>query len=302
MRRTLLIVDDHAGFRMLARAMLDAEGFDVVGEAGDGESALAEAHRLNPAVVLLDVVLPDLDGFAVCERLTAGGGLSSGGDDIEPRRLVVSSGARTQSVRSHRQGRPVWSGAESRLAGKPCIRSAGRWSLLEWRSRSVRSGACTSPRNRVFPVADGVVGMVLIVCGALAWERRGESLTGPLMLLAGIAWFAGTFASWALFWHRGPARAPPPIVPHRPTAPAASDRHRWTRLHRWGDHAARSANAVVLVGARRARWRWPRSTCSPGRLGRRDGLQGPRWRAPLAYSAVLAAVAAYSSPAGTSTL
>jgi DNA-binding NarL/FixJ family response regulator len=71
-RRTLLIVDDHAGFRKLARTMLEAEGFEVVGEADDGESAVAAARRLSPAVVLVDVVLPDADGFAVCAELTAG--------------------------------------------------------------------------------------------------------------------------------------------------------------------------------------------------------------------------------------
>ena len=70
-RRTLLIVDDHAGFRELARALLEAEGFDVVGEAADGESALVASRVLNPDVVLLDVALPDLDGFTVCQRLTA---------------------------------------------------------------------------------------------------------------------------------------------------------------------------------------------------------------------------------------
>jgi signal transduction histidine kinase len=53
-------------------------------------------------------------------------------------------------------------------------------------------------------VADGVVGVVLIGCGAVAWERRGASRTGPLMVLAGLTWFAGTAASFALFWHRGP--------------------------------------------------------------------------------------------------
>ncbi len=72
-RGTVLIVDDHAGFRSFARALLEAEGYDVVGEAEDGESALAEARRLNPDVVLLDVVLPDFDGFVVCDELTVGG-------------------------------------------------------------------------------------------------------------------------------------------------------------------------------------------------------------------------------------
>lgn len=67
--RTLLIVDDHESFRNFARGLLDAEGFDVTGEAGDGESALAEVERLRPDVVLLDVQLPGIDGFEVARRL-----------------------------------------------------------------------------------------------------------------------------------------------------------------------------------------------------------------------------------------
>ena len=66
---TVLIVDDHAGFRALARGLLEAEGYDVVGEAGDGEAGISEAERLRPAVVVLDVQLPGLDGFGVAERL-----------------------------------------------------------------------------------------------------------------------------------------------------------------------------------------------------------------------------------------
>ena len=73
MRPTILIVDDHAGFRDAARALLQAEGFDVVGEAVDGVEALGEVQRLTPDVVLLDIQLPGLDGFAVAERLAAAG-------------------------------------------------------------------------------------------------------------------------------------------------------------------------------------------------------------------------------------
>src|SRR5262245_33992545 len=69
--RTVLIVDDHDAFRMSARLMLESEGFDVVGEATDGAEALAQAGRLRPAIVLLDVQLPDTDGFAVAEQLAA---------------------------------------------------------------------------------------------------------------------------------------------------------------------------------------------------------------------------------------
>ncbi|WRZ95079.1 response regulator transcription factor [Streptomyces sp. NBC_01007] len=74
MAPTLLIVDDHAGFRTFARALLEAEGFDVVGEAADGASAVFAAELLDPQIVLLDIVLPDLDGFEVCARLTERGG------------------------------------------------------------------------------------------------------------------------------------------------------------------------------------------------------------------------------------
>jgi DNA-binding NarL/FixJ family response regulator len=71
MRKTVLIVDDHDGFRESARALLEAEGFEVVATAADGGTALAAVKRLRPEVVLLDVQLPDLDGFTVAERLAA---------------------------------------------------------------------------------------------------------------------------------------------------------------------------------------------------------------------------------------
>ena len=69
MRRTVLIVDDHEGFRDSARALLEAEGFTVLGAVGAGDAAVAAVERLHPEVVLLDIELPDLDGFAVAERL-----------------------------------------------------------------------------------------------------------------------------------------------------------------------------------------------------------------------------------------
>jgi len=69
---TVLIVDDHPEFRAAVRALLEADGFTVVGESADGESAIAAAASLDPELVLLDVQLPDIDGFAVAERLMNG--------------------------------------------------------------------------------------------------------------------------------------------------------------------------------------------------------------------------------------
>ena len=71
MRPSVLIVDDHAGFRSSARRMLEADGFQVVGEAADAAAAVAETERLRPLVVLLDIQLPDADGFSVAERLAS---------------------------------------------------------------------------------------------------------------------------------------------------------------------------------------------------------------------------------------
>jgi CheY-like chemotaxis protein len=66
----ILIVDDHDGFRAFARAMLEAAGFTVA-EAVSGAEATATARRIHPSLVLLDIQLPDFDGFEVARRLAA---------------------------------------------------------------------------------------------------------------------------------------------------------------------------------------------------------------------------------------
>jgi DNA-binding NarL/FixJ family response regulator len=70
---TVLLVDDHPSFRATARLLLEADGYVVVGEAENGTAALSQAEQLRPDVVLLDVNLPDIDGFTVAERLTRAG-------------------------------------------------------------------------------------------------------------------------------------------------------------------------------------------------------------------------------------
>jgi DNA-binding NarL/FixJ family response regulator len=99
MAYTVLIVDDHPSFRASARIVLESEGFDVVGEAEDGASAISQWCRLRPQVVLLDVQLPDTDGFNVCAQLVAYDGspkviLTSSRDSSDFGPLVHTSGAR----------------------------------------------------------------------------------------------------------------------------------------------------------------------------------------------------------------
>ena len=81
--KTVLIVDDHAGFRASARALLEAEGFEVVGEAEDAASAVEAAGRLRPDIVLLDIQLPDVDGVQVSRQIES--------RDGRPEIVLVSS-------------------------------------------------------------------------------------------------------------------------------------------------------------------------------------------------------------------
>lgn len=87
-RPTVLIVDDHADFRTFARSLLEAAGFEVVAVAQDGASALAAARSARPGLVLLDVQLPDIDGFGVCEQLAL--------EDTAP--VVVLTSSRSEST------------------------------------------------------------------------------------------------------------------------------------------------------------------------------------------------------------
>jgi DNA-binding NarL/FixJ family response regulator len=68
---TVLVVDDHEGFRTFVRTLLSADGFEVAGEAADGEQALEMVGAINPDLVLLDVQLPGIDGFEVAARLAS---------------------------------------------------------------------------------------------------------------------------------------------------------------------------------------------------------------------------------------
>jgi DNA-binding NarL/FixJ family response regulator len=97
-RPTVLIVDDHAEFRASAAELLEAEGFDVVGAAADAARAVELALRLRPQIVLLDVQLPDRDGFAVADRLA---------EEAQPPQVVLISGRESASYGRRVAGAPV---------------------------------------------------------------------------------------------------------------------------------------------------------------------------------------------------
>jgi DNA-binding NarL/FixJ family response regulator len=112
MKRKVLIVDDHPSFRASARRTLESDGFEVVGEATDGASALAAARELRPEIVLLDVQLPDIDGFDVAARLTGNEPaptvvLTSSRDRSDFGALIARSGARGFLAKAELSGESI---------------------------------------------------------------------------------------------------------------------------------------------------------------------------------------------------
>jgi DNA-binding NarL/FixJ family response regulator len=96
MTASVLIVDDHESFRRSAKMLLELEGFKVVGEAEDGASAVELARRLQPELVLLDIALPDTNGFDVALQLAGGPSkvvLTSSREQRDLGRRVRTSGA-----------------------------------------------------------------------------------------------------------------------------------------------------------------------------------------------------------------
>jgi DNA-binding NarL/FixJ family response regulator len=96
---TIVIVDDHPSFRAVAQMVLESDGFCVVGTAGDGTSAVQLVLEVTPDVVLIDIGLPDIDGFEVAARLQDAGSrsaivLTSSRDEADFGACVTESGAR----------------------------------------------------------------------------------------------------------------------------------------------------------------------------------------------------------------
>lgn len=102
---TLLIVDDHPAFRRAARRTLSAGGFDVIGEAAGVQSARDVLRQLKPSVVLLDIHLPDGNGFEIAEWLRGQDDppvvvMTSDGDPEDLEELALRSGARAFIAKS----------------------------------------------------------------------------------------------------------------------------------------------------------------------------------------------------------
>ena len=273
MASTLLIVDDHAGFRAFARALLEAEGFVVVGEAGTGEAALQAALALAPQIVLVDVVLPDLDGFALCARLTEGDRpplvvLTSSRDAV----YVPAAPRHEPGPRVHPQERAHGRGARgTRLASR--ARAALRAHSGGTRARGGRRVVGLPARRRTRPRRRRRRGRVR---RAVLRDRRlgsapgkpGRASDGPgrsHMVRREL------LARPALPPPRA-ARPPPPFVPDRAPALVArrGDRRRQLR-HR--DHRAARPQRRSDRCARRPRCRRRGRRILP-RLGHRPSRRG----------------------------
>jgi DNA-binding NarL/FixJ family response regulator len=112
MRQTVLVVDDHGGFRSCVRELLGAEGFEIVGEAADAASGIEAARALRPDVVLLDVQLPDFDGIMASKRIAALNGrsaivMTSSGDLADFAGALAESPARGFIPKSELSGQAI---------------------------------------------------------------------------------------------------------------------------------------------------------------------------------------------------
>jgi DNA-binding response OmpR family regulator len=125
----ILVVDDEPNIRELVKIYLEKEGYKIH-LVGTGEQAIAELEKSRPAMVILDIMLPDIDGFAICKEIRKHGeipvimltarkddvdkilGLELGADDyltkpFNPRELVARVKAIFRRCSSMRRGGPV---------------------------------------------------------------------------------------------------------------------------------------------------------------------------------------------------
>ena len=189
MALSVLIVDDHPSFRASARALLECEGYEVVGEAADGMEALRQVARLTPDLVLVDVGLPDLDGFEVTARLARNGG-ARGGADLQSRGLRLRRNRPAQRRAGlHRQRRAV----RACLAGAAVRPTQGR--LVAVAVAGVLLIAMPVPllltsehleMRAAWIALNAVVSGGFLGAGLISWQRRPCNRTGLLMVAVGL--------------------------------------------------------------------------------------------------------------------
>ena len=183
---------------------MDAQWFVVVGEAENGAAAIAQTRSLRPDVVLLDIQLPDTDGFAVARQLS---------EAPDPPQVVLVSTRdassyrhrlESASARLHREGPTLGSRPLPPSSTDPARANLARLAFVpagvalgvvaEWPAPAISANAPHQPGSgrgqrglRRRGRADRG--------GAVCRRRRSESRIGTLLIAAGFAWFLGTFAS-----------------------------------------------------------------------------------------------------------
>ena len=243
MGHRILIVDDHPSFRASARVVLESEGFEVVGEAVDGASALHECCRLRPEVVLLDVQLPDIDGFDVCAADHRVRRAPDRDHDLEPRRLGLrAAGHDLGGMRVRAQGRALGR-ARAGVAGPVTgLRRALGLVAIEGIVVGLVALAIVLSSdhvgNRAVTATLGLfIGWSFIGAGLFAWWRRPDNRFGVLMTAVGFAFFLGVLvaADSSLLFTVGRALLEPL---HRGLRPHAA------RLSRRADRLAAAAQGA----------------------------------------------------------
>ena len=197
MPTTVVIIDDHPSFRASARAILQAEGFEVVGEAEDGESGIAAARALAPDVLLLDVQLPDMDGFAVCRELGLNGGppavvLVSSRDASDYGELIEQSGARGFIPKAE-LGRDC-TGRSARMRTRTLVLVALGGLALAAFGTALVLASDHAENTAAFLSLALTVGLSFLVSGVIALWRRPDNRTGFLLVLVAYFWFLGALA------------------------------------------------------------------------------------------------------------
>ncbi len=213
MKRTVLIVDDHAGFRASARRVLESEGYSVIAEAADGSAGVTAAAEANPDVALVDVQLPDFDGFEVTKRMRDAGATRPDRPHFEPRARRLRVADRHQRRRGLRlEGRAVGGYAGGAAAVSGCGGRCSRWGRWADRGDRRRPGHAgraatwsTAARDRPRPRHRlGVIGAAPGRLMAQAGERLQPLMTADRLPLLGMARLP-TKNLHRLRWRRPPA-------------------------------------------------------------------------------------------------